>query len=477
MEDPVAKYLRYGTAASLFEAGSGQPFGGHILYVTPTEFGLALADGSTAYFTGTGLVWNEALDKFTAGTITAINHYSGGTFNDSLEGLSLSAASVQLQFEKLAGSDALRLYFYSGNDVLDARDRDGDAVESVTLIGYGGNDTIHGGAGDDLLGGEDGNDVVSGGGGSDKIYGGDGHDSITGGAGLDRVNAGSGNDTMNGGDGDDILHGSAGSDTHIGGAGIDTAEYARSFYDLAITATAAGFTIFEPNGIDTLVSIERIAADEGVFAYNAATKTWNRISDTPGDLLLNPGSARDGTGAAETLDLRTGSAAIARGFGGNDVLIGSFGFDLLLAGAGNDLVFGDFSNFAGNMDRLHGGDGNDTLHGGAGTDMLYGGAGSDRLLGGNGSDTMTGGGQADVFVFVWDGKAGATLTWGNDEITDFTIGSDHLQLAFLNLAPGTPKAPTLTQTADGALITLDGAGSILLKGVDITGYTLGDLLL
>jgi Ca2+-binding RTX toxin-like protein len=68
----------------------------------------------------------------------------------------------------------------------------------------GGNDTLLGGAGDDILFGLGGNDRLEGGKGDDVLLG------------------GGGGDYLDGGEGDDILVGGKGNDTLIGGAGSDT---------------------------------------------------------------------------------------------------------------------------------------------------------------------------------------------------------------------------------------------------------------
>ncbi len=46
--------------------------------------------------------------------------------------------------------------------------------------------------------------------------------------------------------------------------------------------------------------------------------------------------------------------------------------------------------------------------------------GADSVLGGEGNDTLTGGGLVDAFVFRAD--------FGQDQITDFLLGTDILQL-------------------------------------------------
>jgi Ca2+-binding RTX toxin-like protein len=72
---------------------------------------------------------------------------------------------------------------------------------------------------------------------------------------------------------------------------------------------------------------------------------------------------------------------------------------------------------------LNGGLGNDTLDGGAGNDTLIGDDGADVLIGGLGNDSLTGGDGADSFKF--NTALGKTNI---DAVTDFTHGTDQLQL-------------------------------------------------
>jgi serralysin len=102
-------------------------------------------------------------------------------------------------------------------------------------------------------------------------------------------------------------------------------------------------------------------------------------------------------------------------------------------------------------DKLVGGVGNDTVRGMGGKDHMSGGGGGDHLWGGWGSDS---------FVF----KAG----FGHDTIEDFaTRGSGHDYIDFSSdLFSGLSAVLShTTDTPEGALITLDDASSLLVKGV------------
>jgi Ca2+-binding RTX toxin-like protein len=78
-------------------------------------------------------------------------------------------------------------------------------------------------------------------------------------------------------------------------------------------------------------------------------------------------------------------------------------------------------------DSITGNTGKDTLYGGAGDDTLSGGGGNDLLYAGLGKDVLSGGAGTDRFVFQ---SAAEAASGGNrDRITDFTSGSDKIDLS------------------------------------------------
>jgi len=86
-----------------------------------------------------------------------------------------------------------------------------------------------------------------------------------------------------------------------------------------------------------------------------------------------------------------------------------------------------------------------TLQGQSGGSQLTGGAGDDTLVGGTGPDVMTGAGGADHFAFQ-------AAPWSAAEITDFTRGTDKLDLSgLLSAAHYTGSDPI----ADGYVKLID----------------------
>lgn len=80
-------------------------------------------------------------------------------------------------------------------------------------------------------------------------------------------------------------------------------------------------------------------------------------------------------------------------------------------------------------------DGHDDLYGETGADTLLGGDGDDLLVGGSGTDTSTGGAGADTFRLSSQYESGTGAS--ADRITDFTPGSDVIDLGFVDADSGT----------------------------------------
>jgi serralysin len=81
-------------------------------------------------------------------------------------------------------------------------------------------------------------------------------------------------------------------------------------------------------------------------------------------------------------------------------------------------------------DTLTGNEAANTLSSGAGNDVLVGNGGNDVLIGGGGTDTLTGGAGADIFRFL--ANSDSSVGAGRDTISDFTRGSDLIDLSALN---------------------------------------------
>lgn len=154
----------------------------------------SLETGSYAYQGGGGA----------SGTFTNIEHFEGGSGNDTLD-LSNLPDAVTVTFTGgnagtiTNGTDTIT---FSNIESLILTD-DADVVEA-SLDKAGMN--IDMGAGDDRFFGGIGDDTVEGGAGDDRLLGGGGNDSLSGGTGVNLLDGGSGGDTIDGTNGGyDIL--------------------------------------------------------------------------------------------------------------------------------------------------------------------------------------------------------------------------------------------------------------------------------
>ncbi|MNO42448.1 Bifunctional hemolysin/adenylate cyclase precursor [compost metagenome] len=221
------------------------------------------------------------------------------------------------------------------------------------------------------------------------------------------------------------------------------------------------------------MSVNFAGADNTPDAHGTYTVSDGHNGSAVGDITISyqDGHTLTGTAAADTLLAGDGDD-ILDGGDGNDVLSGGAGNDQLHGGMGNDLLIGGLGN-----DVLEGGEGNDTasyanagsavtvnlgvatpqntggagvdtlqsienlvgsnhddtltgdgnaniIYGGLGNDFLNGGGGDDVLIGGVGNNTLTGGAGSDVFQWQQGGS-------GHDQVTDFTPGTDRLDLSQL----------------------------------------------
>ena len=253
---------------------------------------------------------------------------------------------------------------------------------------------------------------------TDVLFGGLGNDTLDGANGTDTLSAGQGNDTLIGG---------GGSDTLTGGAGNDLFAYtARGFGDDVITDFALGQDRIDLSylGIGDFTSIQPFISQSGTdtvisFGYNGSTETITIKNVLPGQL----------------------SAA-------------NFVFNALTTGLS---VTGNFTN-----DVLFGGLGNDTIDGANGNDTIQAGQGNDTLIGNGGNDQLTGAGGNDTFAYTQRG-------FGNDIITDFTLGLDKIDLSYLGIGDFNTIQQFIAASGADTVISFGYNGqseTITLKGIN-----------
>ncbi|WP_311985847.1 Ig-like domain-containing protein [Pseudomonas bharatica] len=259
-----------------------------------------------------------------------------------------------------------------------------------------------------------------------------------------------------------------------GGTFIASHDGVYSIHVVNLTNSGGGGNANNAENYQLTMTIDYSGAANNTPQYNG---TYT-VSDGHGgtatgavDINYQDSSILTGTVNADTLLGGSGNDTL-NGDDGNDVLIGGDGNDALYGGNGNDLLIGgpgndlldggagiDTASYASatagvtvnlsiaaqqntvgagldtlvSIENLVGSDYNDTLtgdgnanvsRGGLGNDVLSGGGGDDLLIGGRGDDTLTGGPGADTFQWQLGDN-------GHDVVSDFTPGTDHLDLSQL----------------------------------------------
>ncbi|WP_052700959.1 M10 family metallopeptidase [Loktanella sp. S4079] len=238
---------------------------------------------------------------------------------------------------------------------------------------------------------------------------------------IENAVGGSGNDTLIGNDVDNGLTGNAGNDNLSGRAGDDS-----------LRGDAGNDTLQGNSGDDTLTG------------------------GSGNDLLF-------GNSGGDTISSSTGTNAIFGG-SGSDTLTGGDGSDAIRGGSGHDTI--------------NGAGGNDTLSGGRGNDSIQSGAGDDEIAGDLGQDTLTGGAGADSFIFH-----AASDSWAGsyDTITDFTSGSDIIDLSGIDADLSAAGAVSFVENGGNTMIEIDrdvdGIAEMAIFVANATGLTTDDLIL
>lgn len=280
-----------------------------------------------------------------------------------------------------------------------------NSIDTITINGAAGNETISGSVQNDLINGNGGNDAIS---------------------------SALGNDTVNAGAGNDSIWSGLGNDTIDGGADIDTVIYSTSAAPVTVTfATATTATATNGTFTDTISNVEAFVLSNNADTFNGGTGN-DTVTGGKGADVLNGGDGADtfliragdgvdvingGTGT-DTVKLATATSwliapsAIA-GWSNVEVLDGS-------SATGTAYIYGttggDTINMSGFTQLI-----NVALDGRGGNDTITGSSGGDTIIGGAGADVLTGNGGADTFVFT---GAGQSSRLASDTITD--LGSDDI---------------------------------------------------
>jgi beta-glucanase (GH16 family) len=215
------------------------------------------------------------------------------------------------------------------------------------------------------------------------------------------------------------------------------------------------------------LSTPSVAHAEGASGDTAFSYVVTRSGDTTTAVTVNYAVAGSGTNAANAADfhggvLPTGTLSFAAGETSKTIVVNVAGdttvetdetFTLTLSGpSGATLGTATAAGTITNDDTASTG-GGDTTSGqvvnssGYGA-TLNGGSGNDTLNAGQGPDVLTGGAGADSFAFQ-------NLPWNAGHVTDFTVGTDKLDLSALMSASGYTGSNPITDH----YVTLQSDGS------------------
>ena len=223
----------------------------------------------------------------------------------------------------------------------------------------------------------------------------------------------------------------------------------RSPYNLTVIEDELFFSAFNDEvGTELFkLTIDRSETQIQTQLLNPILGTTNddNLIGTDGDDEMRDDASNDGlTGSSgnDVLEGRLGNDALDGG-AGNDTLDGGGGTDTAVyqfAPATVTVILGDeagtasdgyggtdsltnLENVIGSEfdDNLTGNSGNNSLTGRGGNDAIAGLSGDDSITGSEGADTLVGGAGNDWFIYLNPAE-------GGDNITDFTVGTDKIQV-------------------------------------------------
>ncbi|WP_095058963.1 retention module-containing protein [Pseudomonas sp. Irchel s3f7] len=217
----------------------------------------------------------------------------------------------------------------------------------------------------------------------------------------------------------------------------------------------AGHTLTGTTGDDVLVAGDGnnlLNAGDGNDVLTAGSGN-NEMHGGAGDDLLYSGPGADvldgGTGI-DTASYAHATAGVTVNLG---TLVGQNTF-----GAGTDTLTSIENLIGSNFnDNLTGDNNSNVITGGLGNDVLKGEGGDDLLIGGMGNNTLSGGAGTDTFQWL-NGNS------GHDLITDFTPGTDKLDLS--QLLQG--ENSTTASLDDYLHFTVTGSGASLLTSINVS---------
>ena len=452
--------------------------------------------------TGNGFVFsnfgNDLIDASGAGGGVTIY---GGQGNDTLIGSQFAD-----QIAGGSGNDTLfgnggndHLYGDSGFNIDLSKRFDLASPDMLTVVNAGsvgnyaatrdnlavGNDTIDGGAGDDIVIGDhgvitqiagtrrltDNGNVVQVASFNDSTGGNDvvrdllGNNLVIGGIGADTIDVAGTSSIVIGDNGKVVYSADA---TRL--VSIETVDYdALLGGNDTITALANSNLVFGGVGADTITTGE---GDDTVFGDNGRID----FSATGVLSLLRTTDTKEASGGDDTITTGRGTKRVFGGVGGDTLTVGQgVSTHAIVVGDNGHIQLDATGSFALDIasdDYLANLGGNDTVTTGDGNHVVIGGFGADTITTGNGVDTILGDNGVLTFnaagvLVKADSSVDTNVSGGNDTISSLTgnklviggVGDDGISVT----------TGSATILGDSGIVTYDAAGAVLQR-VESTGY-------
>ncbi len=294
------------------------------------------------------------------------------------------------------------------------------ATDPVELIGFGSDETLLGGAGNDLL------------------VAGPGANSLVGGTGDDTLVSNQGDDTLVGGGGNDVFQINPGTDPLVKApSGFNTLDFSIATVPVSINLSLeSGQQQIVNSDNDEVTLIGQFNAVVGSpYGGNITANSGNDLLYlTTGNSTITAGSGSDsisGGTANDIIYLTTGNATVTGGSGsdsisggtandiiylttGNATVTGGSGSDSISGGTANDIIYLTTGNAT-----VTGGSGGDSISGGTANDIIYLTTGNATVTGGSGSESISGGTANDI-IYLTTGNTTVTGGSGGDSISGGT---------------------------------------------------------
>lgn len=325
-------------------------------------------------------------------------------------------------------------------------------LNSVQVIGLGGNDTIWTGDGNDRIYANTGADSVNAGAGNDSVYGGQENDNLSGGGGNDNVSGDIGNDIVNGGSGNDLLYGGAGNDVLDPDSGNDTLFAGNGNDTVSLGNSDTGNKLIYMDKLQDRVLIVSTSGNHTGFLGD--NNDHASMTANAGDIIFY-GEGGNDTIESQNLGLDSFNGGvdddllvILNSSQGRKTLIGDFGRDTL---SNNEVAgFASSAILPNTQVTMDGGEGNDLLTIARGLFI------ADANNGGDGADLLT---INDETVLN-----ARDQSIQNIETVNMSVYTDALVLADGNVASGATMRINAGEGDDSIIGSRETNGTLYLNG-------------